>query len=149
MLSQTTVHAIRAFIYLATIQSDSFVGATHLAKTIDAPTNYLSKVLQQLTHQGLLESQRGARGGIRLAKPAATITLFDIAEPIERVSTQAKCFMNKLCCGARPCRHHADWTKLHTDFLNFLKKVNIEDLVKQNQVDHDRFMMPGIRKDED
>lgn len=148
MLSQTSIHAIRALMYLAAQPGNNFIGALPLARKIQAPQNYLSKILQQLTANGLLESQRGSGGGIRLIKDANQIFLHEIVEPIEHLSTQSTCFMNKLCCGPTPCKHHAKWTRLHEDFISFLKSVSIGELVEQNSIEPHLFTMPGIRKEE-
>lgn len=147
MISQTSIHAIRAIMYLATCDKEATFGASHLAQQVNAPANYLGKILQQLTTCHLLRSQRGLGGGVRLAKDAEEISLFDIVEPIEHVSSRAHCFMNRLCCGPQPCRFHARWTKIHQDFIDFLKEVTVKDLVTQNKIAPETFLIPGTRKE--
>lgn len=44
---------------------------------------YLVKHLQALTRAGVLESVPGRRGGYRLARPAAEITMLDVVEAID------------------------------------------------------------------
>lgn len=66
------------------------VTAARLAKITQVPAPYLSKVLQQLRDHELVLSQRGVGGGIRLARPAAEITILDVAaavEPVKRIDT--------------------------------------------------------------
>jgi Rrf2 family iron-sulfur cluster assembly transcriptional regulator len=134
-------------MYIAASKKDCYLGAIPIAREIKAPQNYLSKILKNFTRLGLLESQRGSGGGVRLVKSAADIFLYDIVEPIENLSSKPTCFMNKLCCGPEPCKHHAAWTKLHENYIEFLKTVSIGDLVEQNKIDPDLFVMPGIRKE--
>ena len=131
MLSQTSIHAIKALTHLAACKNSSPIGSAQLAKEIGAPPNYLGKTLKQLTLAGLLKSQRGLGGGLILARPPESISLFDIVEPIEHVSRKNHCFMGQLCCGPAPCSLHPRWAKLHTDFIGFLKEVSLVDLLKE------------------
>jgi Rrf2 family protein len=132
MLGQTSVHVIKALIWLASQPSDKYVGAAAIASATEAPQNYLGKLLQQFCVAGLLESQRGVGGGVRLARPADRITLLDIVEPIEHLSQRRNCFMGQLCCGPQPCAYHARWLKLHSDYLSFLASVTLAGLAEQN-----------------
>ena len=84
MISKTALHAIRAVAGLAELPSGEFEGAATIAARTGAPANYLGKLLQQLSHEGLLTSRKGAGGGFALARPAESITLLDIVEPTEK-----------------------------------------------------------------
>ncbi|KAF1081245.1 MAG: hypothetical protein GQF41_2513 [Candidatus Rifleibacterium amylolyticum] len=132
MLGQTSIHVIRALIWLAAQPSDKYVGAGAIAAAIEAPQNYLGKLLQQFCAVGLLESQRGAGGGVRLALPADKITLLQIVDPIEHLSQRRNCFMGQLCCGPQPCAYHRQWMKLHSDYVKFLESVTLAGLAQQN-----------------
>lgn len=81
MLSQTTEYALRAMSILAT-HPDQLVSTVAIAERAHIPANYLAKVLQQLTSQGLLKGRRGVGGGYKLAKEAASITLLDVIRAI-------------------------------------------------------------------
>lgn len=147
MLTQTSIHVIRAFVFMAVQPGGVYVGASAVAREIDAPQNYLGKVLQQFVQAGLLDSQRGANGGLRLRAGGMDLTLFDIVEPIEHLTRQPSCFMGKLCCGPMPCRHHAAWARLHEDYVKFLKNLTIGDLVFQNSINPGHFVMPGSNRE--
>ncbi|MEW6713400.1 MAG: Rrf2 family transcriptional regulator, partial [Candidatus Riflebacteria bacterium] len=133
MISQTSIHAIRAMMYLAAQKENQPIGAASIASAIEAPANYLGKTLQILTHDGLLISQRGLGGGVRLARAADQISLYDIVEPIEHVSRQSRCFMNRLCCGPEPCRFHSRWSDIHKDYCDFLKSITLKQIIEQNR----------------
>lgn len=81
MLSQTTEYALRAMSILA-MHPDQLVSTVAIAQRAHIPANYLAKVLQQLTSQGLLKGRRGVGGGYKLAKDASAITLLDIIRAI-------------------------------------------------------------------
>ena len=48
MLSKTGLHTIRALVELAKLPAGEFSGAAAIAVEIDAPKNYLGKLLQTL-----------------------------------------------------------------------------------------------------
>ena len=59
------------------------VSAGQLAEETGLPVPTVQKLVSRLTGAGLLRSSRGVGGGLRLARPAAAITLADIVEAVE------------------------------------------------------------------
>ncbi len=79
MLSQTCEYALRAVTCLAHHPGE-FVTASDLADATSVPSDYLSKVLQQLAAAKVVQGRRGVGGGYRLAREPAEITLLDIVD---------------------------------------------------------------------
>ena len=89
MFSQTVEYALRAVIYLA---DHSPVGRTtqQIAEVTKVPQAYLSKVLQSLSRNGVVRSQRGIGGGISLVKTPEELTILEVVnavDPIQRIHT--------------------------------------------------------------
>jgi FeS assembly SUF system regulator len=61
----------------------SRVSAGQLAEETGLPVPTVQKLVSRLTAGGLLRSSRGVGGGLKLARPAAAITLADIVEAVE------------------------------------------------------------------
>ena len=59
------------------------VSAAQLAEETGLPVPTVQKVVSLLTAAGLLRSSRGVGGGLKLARPAAAISLADIVEAVE------------------------------------------------------------------
>lgn len=59
------------------------VNAAQLAEETGLPAPTVQKLVSKLTSAGLLRSSRGIGGGLKLARPAAAITLADIVEAVE------------------------------------------------------------------
>ena len=59
------------------------VNAGQLAEETGLPAPTVQKLVSRLTAAGLLRSSRGVGGGLKLARPAAAITLADIVEAVE------------------------------------------------------------------
>lgn len=67
------------------------VSAAQLAEETGLPAPTVQKLVSRLTAAGLLRSVRGAHGGLKLARPAAAITLADIVEAVEGPIALAAC----------------------------------------------------------
>lgn len=89
MISQTAEYALRAIAYLV-IASDKAVTTQQIAEATRVPMPYLSKVIQALARGGLVHSQRGLHGGIRLIKDPETLSVYDViqaVDPLQRITT--------------------------------------------------------------
>jgi Rrf2 family protein len=132
MLSKTALHALRALTVLAELPEQSYAGAVDLAESVGAPRNYLGKLLQSLAEVGLVESQKGKGGGFRLARKPAEITIFDVAEPFDRISRWESCFMGRTKCNSQnSCAVHIRWKAVRDPYLAFLKDTTLADLARQ------------------
>ena len=76
---------------LAVLPPGSTLPASRLAEFHDVPPAYLAKHLQALSRDGIVESVPGPRGGYRLARPAAEITLLDIVDAVEGGTGSFRC----------------------------------------------------------
>ena len=131
MFTKTALHAIRALMALAEPPEGTFAGAATLAEEIGAPRNYLGKLLQALSHEGLVHSQKGLGGGFALAREASDISLFDVVEPIEHVARWEGCILGQEQCGGdSPCAIHGRWGTIRDAYLDLLKETRITDLSK-------------------
>jgi len=129
MISRTGTHATLALAFLARLKPGEYAGAAQIAAEVGAPRNYLGKLLKLLAEQGLVESQKGFGGGFRLTKAAGKISLYDILEPVERVSKWNGCFLGRSRCNEKsPCALHDRWAKVRSDYLSFLKATTVADV---------------------
>ena len=85
------------------------VSASELAEETGLPAPTVQKLVSLLSRAGLLRSVRGAGGGLKLARPAAAITLADIVEAVEGPIALTSCVENgrhdcglETCCNVRP-----------------------------------------------
>src|SRR5438045_4344657 len=87
------------------------VSASQLAVETGLPAPTVQKLVSKLTSAGLLRSSRGAGGGLKLARPAAAITLADIVEAVEGPISITACVEHgKHDCGLEgACSVQAHW----------------------------------------
>jgi Rrf2 family protein len=76
---------------LAQLEPGATASTAQLAAYYDLPAPYLAKQLQALVRAGILTGTTGPRGGFRLARPAAGITLLDIVEAVDGGSAPYEC----------------------------------------------------------
>jgi Rrf2 family protein len=82
--SLRTEYALRAALDLALHAGPGAIARTaDVARRTGAPAKFLEAVLGQLRRAGVVESQRGSRGGHRLARPAARILASDVVRAVE------------------------------------------------------------------
>ena len=130
VISKSGVHAIRALSALAKLRDGEWAGAATVAEGIDAPRNYLGKLLQALSKAGLVKSQKGLGGGFRLARPPGSISLHDVVEPVDQLDRWSDCFLGmSQCSGKNPCVVHNEWGRIRAEYLGLLRKTTIEDLL--------------------
>jgi Rrf2 family protein len=82
---------LHACTVLATLPSDQALPAAKLAELHGVPPAYLAKHLQAATAAGITESIPGPRGGYRLAKPPAEITLLEVVLAADGDDTAFRC----------------------------------------------------------
>lgn len=87
MISQTTEYALRAVVCLARAGHERRT-VHELASATAVPEGYLAKVMQQLAHAGVVDSQRGRHGGFTLARPARELSVLAViaaVDPLPRI----------------------------------------------------------------
>lgn len=82
------------------------VSAQQLADETGLPVPTVQKLVSKLSAAGLLKSVRGLGGGLKLARPAAAISLADIVEAVEGPIAMAPCSVH----GRHDCTLEADCT---------------------------------------
>ena len=80
-LSKLTDYAVVVLLRLA--QSEAVQTSPGLAAVTGVPEPTVAKVLKTLAAADLVVSQRGARGGYRLAQPLAAISVSDVIAAID------------------------------------------------------------------
>lgn len=94
---------------------------------VGAPT--ASKLLKILTKGGLVESLRGAKGGYKLSRPPAAITVADVIAAIDGPIGLTQCSVHKGDCAVESfCGVRANWRLINTAVHQALKSVSLSDM---------------------
>ena len=124
-------YAVRAMVYLAQKEPDHRAATGKIAQEKSIPPSFLAKIVSQLSVAGLLQTSRGAHGGVSLAKPAEAISLLDVVEAID-----GPIILND-CVGELPtCTHDEDcplkpvWCDAQKMLVDHLSKANFAQFAR-------------------
>ncbi len=135
LLNNTCTYAIRAALHVAAARpaAGEFVSTRRIADELDVPFAFLGKVLQGLTQGGILVSQRGASGGVALARPAVTITLIDILASVGGDGLFRDCLLGlPACSDSTPCALHHAWRLERARLESLFSQTTLADLAEGN-----------------
>lgn len=125
MLNATSETAVRAVIYLALHSGDEPVSPTEIAEEIGASPSYLAKIAGLLVKGGILRSQRGAWGGVALARNPATITLLDIVQACQGLLIANYCQALGTATSPEVCNFHQAMFDVHSSTIKVLTKWTV------------------------
>lgn len=130
-LTVYTDYALRLLMYLA-LKDDGLATITDIAESYDISKNHLTKVAHQLGVAGYVETVRGRRGGLRLARPAEAIGLGEIVRHTEPDMALVPCVkpVNAPCAILRSCVLRGVLEKARLAFVDVLDGYTLRDLVK-------------------
>lgn len=108
------------------------VSATDLATETGISLPTTQKLVSILSKAGLLRSARGSGGGIKLARPAAAITLADIIEAVEGPIALTSCVDtgSHNCVMEGSCRIQPHWAVVNGAVRGALADINLAGLVR-------------------
>lgn len=93
-LTKQSSYAVRALIYCAAAQPN-LCRVADIAAAYDISETFLFKLLKPLVDAQILETVRGRNGGVRLARPAAEISLLAVIQATEDNFCLSECFEEK------------------------------------------------------
>ncbi len=132
-LTTRTNLAARVLMFCA-VNDGRLVRSSDIADICNASLNHVARVVQQLQAEGYLETLRGRTGGIRLARPAARISIGAVFRLFETEIPLAECFdpERNTCPLAATCRLRSYVQRALEAFYHELDMVTLEDLVRGN-----------------
>lgn len=130
-LTKQTNYAVRILMYCAA-NGDNLSRIPEIAKAYNISELFLFKILQPLSKAGLVETVRGRNGGVRLARPANKINLYDIVKVTEDSFSMAECFEEGAadCPLVDSCGLNVALRRALNAFFDVLADYTIDDLVK-------------------
>jgi Rrf2 family transcriptional regulator, cysteine metabolism repressor len=82
-ITTTSPYAVRALSELARRGQATPVPIGEIARTRDIPVQFLEGLFATLRRAGILQSQRGVKGGYSFARPPEEITVLEVVELLE------------------------------------------------------------------
>jgi len=110
--------------------------AAELAEITRIPTPTVSKILQMLLHEGMLDSVRGARGGYALTRPATEINVGDVIGVFEGSIALTECNLDDggSCEQHEVCSTSNNWKRINQAVRQALEGISLADMTEQDFV---------------
>lgn len=129
-VSARAEYALRAVAELAAA-GDVRVKRDVIADQQQIPVEFLESVLLSLKHAGIVQSQRGAGGGFRLARSPTEITLGDVMRAVDGPMSDVRGDRAEDIEYPGPARHLQEiWIAVRASLREILDGTTVDDLVR-------------------
>jgi Rrf2 family transcriptional regulator, iron-sulfur cluster assembly transcription factor len=144
LLSKSCVYGLRASLFLASREEGAFIPIRTMSDKLEISFHFLTKILQQLTAEGILESFKGPNGGVRLTKSGTEIPLMEIVLAIDGPQLLTECALGLPGCGIKnPCPLHDKWAETRDSIRQMLEDTTLTELVKKGKAENLRLTTEG------
>src|SRR5246127_2668399 len=133
-----------AMKHLAECASLGSRSAKDVSDAYGMPPEALAKILQRLVKKGLLQSQHGTNGGYTLARPAQTISAFEVIQAIDGplfitscITVRGECDQSDRCNIREPLR------KVNESIEAVLKRIKISHMREETEEAGGEVSKPG------
>ena len=141
-ISRKIDYALRAMIYLASIDPAAVTPFREIARQVGVPEDFLAKILKTLADAGLVRSLRGARGGYQLRKGPEEVSFLDVIEAVEGPIQLNVCLDanregeidHDACKVAGSCSMLAVWRAGQERMLDLYRRTTLRDLATPRHV---------------
>ena len=130
MISRTSRYALQILGFLAR-EGGLRSRSGDIARQTGIPANYLSKILNQLRKQGVVEAEKG---GFQLRAEALDRPIGEILAIFDGVASTRReecAFGNPECDSDHPCPLHPYWERIRGTYREMLTKTTVSDLGKE------------------
>lgn len=131
-LSTKTRYGLRALVDLAAREGQGPILIESIARRQEVSRKYLDAIFGRLREAGLLRSQRGAKGGVMLARDAELITVADVVRALEGPIRLVDCDASGKPCQRKDICVTLDlWQDLAELIEKRMEEVTVSELSKQ------------------
>ena len=131
MFSKACEYGIKATVYIVdhTLKNEK-VSMKDVAKAIDSPEAYTSKILQQLSRNNIIQSEKGPTGGFSVEKEKIDqLNLSMIVAAIDGDAIYKGCGLGfHQCNESKPCIIHHQYKSIRDDLRTMLENTLLVDL---------------------
>ena len=124
-------YALRLMVDLAEHRDNGFIALKDVAKRQNISKKYLEQIVPVLNGAGLLATNRGNRGGYKLAKEPKEYTVGDILRITEGSIAPVSCLDSEVnpCERKNFCQTLYVWEGLYKVVNEYLDSITVQDIV--------------------
>lgn len=123
-------YGLRILLDLALFDSEKPRLIRDIAQSQKISEKYVSRLIIDLRRAGMVRSIRGAKGGFKIFKKPAEITLLDVVEVMEGPLSIVGCVaLPEKCTSSTLCSTRQLWDKVNSDIRESLRKFTLQDVM--------------------
>ena len=141
--SAKSEYALRALVDMTNYFGQGPIGVREIAARQSIPERFLEQQVTVLRKAGLVRSQRGAQGGVSLAREPENITVFDVIEALEGSPAEISCAgsYSTDCARNAQCAIQDLWCQVGRAVEHVLRGTTLRQLA-MSQVHYDQALKP-------
>lgn len=133
-LTRYTDYGLRTLIYLSVLPSGRSASIDEVSEVFGLSRNHVNKIVHHLGREGLIITQRGKGGGMRIGRDPAEINLGDVVRRLENNLEVVNCDQPDRCVLLPGCHLKTVLADAMTAFLRELDQYVLADLVHKPEM---------------
>ena len=133
-INRQTDYAVRVVLALAKRGEGVRRSSADIQQEMLIPKAFMTRIVAQLSHHGLINTFPGRDGGLMLPRPASQITLKDVVEAFEGPILLSECMQVKGeddCPFRTNCPVRSKWGRVQVAMMREMAAITFEDLAKE------------------
>jgi Rrf2 family protein len=129
-ISRRTDYGVRVILDLAMLPQNEIASTQQIADRQKIPAPFLAKIISQLSMSGLVDTHRGAGGGVSLALAPSEISLLQVIEALDGPIRLNRCLIQPGACPRDGvCPVHPIWAKAQEELTALLSRTTFDELL--------------------
>jgi len=133
-INRQTDYAVRVVLALAKRGEGARLSSTDIQQEMLIPKAFMTRIVAQLSREGLINTFPGREGGLMLPRPASQITLRDVVEAFEGPILLSACLQAKGeddCPFRTNCPVSPKWGRVQVAMMREMASITFEGLAKE------------------
>jgi Rrf2 family protein len=131
-LTRAGEYAVRCVLFLSGRGKGAVINRKEIARQMEIPEQFLTKIAQNLGRAGILEIVQGARGGFRLKKSPKSLNLLEVIEAVIGEVFLSDCLMRpESCFRNRSCSVNRVWERARKQLRETLRETTFSGLLDE------------------
>jgi Rrf2 family protein len=133
-INRQTDYAVRVVLALAQRGEGTRLSSADIQKEMLIPKAFMTRIVAQLSREGLVNTFPGRDGGLMLPRPASQITLKEVVEAFEGPILLSECMQVKGeddCPFQSNCPVRSKWGRVQVAMMREMASISFEDLAKE------------------
>ena len=120
-------YAAQTIYHLSNIDPDQQASTKSIAETRKIPISFLAKIIKKLAIAGLINTARGSRGGVSLARRPSDISVLDVVEAIDGPVVFHDCEADPQDCSTQEdCSLHPFWCETQEMLVQRMRNATFD-----------------------